>query len=380
MQKSIYLDYASTTPVHPEVLKTMIPYFSEHFGNPESLHFFGIEAKKAIDEARKQVADFLNCKSSEIIFCGSATEANNIAIIGFAKANRSRGTHIITSKFEHPSVLNTFKYLEKEGEFSVTYLDVDHDGFISLEQLESAIIKDTILVSIMAANNEIGTIQPIQKIGEICKKHNVAFHTDACQLAEYFPLDVEKLNASILTINGSKLYGPKGIAALYIKQNTKIFPIIHGGEHEHGLRSGTHNVPGIVGLGKACTIASLNSEKEAKRLTPLRDHLIHGLLKNIPNAFLNGSLKNRLPNNINIAIPNIESKELLLHLDEAGICISVGSACGSGKNTPSHVLKSLGLKDDLCRSSIRISLGLYTTDKDIDYILEKLPEIVARLK
>jgi len=380
MSKKLYLDYASTTPVHPEVLQAMLPYFSEHFGNPESLHSFGIEAKKAVDVSREQVAKFLSCKSSEIIFCGSATEANNIAIVGFCKANRTRGTNIVTSKIEHPSVLNTFKHLEKEEGFIVTYLDTDHDGFISLEQLESAITKETILVSIMSANNEIGTIQPIKEVGEICKKHNVAFHTDACQLAEYFKLDTAILNATLLTINGSKLYGPKGIATLYIKQGTKIEPIIYGGEHEHGLRSGTHNVPGIVGLGKACEIASQNRNKELKRLTPLRDLLIQGLLKTIPNSALNGSLENRLPNNINITIPNIESKELLLHLNEAGLCVSAGSACGSGKNTPSHVLKALGLKDDLCRSSIRISLGLYTTDEDIDYILKILPEIVKKLR
>lgn len=380
MSKKLYLDYASTTPVHPDVLEAMLPYFSEHFGNPESLHSFGIEAKQAVDKAREQVAKFLNSKSSEIIFCGSATEANNIAIIGFCKANKHKGSHLITCKIEHPSVLNTFKHLEKEEGFRVTYLDVDHDGFISLEQLKSAITKDTILVSIIAANNEIGTIQPIEEIGEICKKHDVAFHTDACQLAEYFQLNVEKLNATLLTINGSKLYGPKGIAALYIKQSTKILPIIFGGEHEHGLRSGTHNVPGIVGLGKACEIASHNRDKEVKRLTPLRNRLIKGFLKTIPNSALNGSQINRLPNNINITIPNIESKELLLHLDEARLCVSAGSACGSGKNTPSHVLKALGLKDELCRSSIRISLGLYTTDEDIDYILEKLPKIVERLR
>ena len=378
-QPKIYLDYASTTPLDPEVLKTMLPYFSEIYGNPESLHSIGLDAKQAVDTSRNTIAKYLNCQSSEIVFTGSGTESNNLAIIGTARANKAKGRHLITSKIEHPSVLNVFKYLEKEG-FQVTYLDVDKEGFIDLKQLENSITKKTILVSIMFANNEIGTIEPIEKIAKICRKNSVPFHADACQAAEYFSLDTKKLGIDLLTINGSKIYGPKGTGLLYIRKGTKIESISKGGNQEYGLRSGTHNVPGIVGLAKAFEIAQENCEKESERSLKLRDYFIENILKKIPNAILNGPLENRLPNNINIGIPGIEGKDLLLQLDHHNICVSTGSACSSGNNDTSHVLSAIGQKPELTKSSIRISLGKYTTKEELDYVLEIFPKIVEKLK
>ncbi|MDD3861571.1 MAG: cysteine desulfurase family protein, partial [Candidatus Gracilibacteria bacterium] len=286
-KKNIYLDYAATTPVDPEVLRSMLPYFTEKFGNAGSLHSKGLEAKQAIDQARATIAKYLNCQPSEIIFTGSGTEGNNIAIIGTAKANKSKGHHLITSKIEHPSVLDVFKQLEKEG-FVVTYLDVNEEGFIDLTQLENAITKETILVSIMFANNEIGSIEPVEEIAKICKKHKVLFHTDACQIAEYKNIDTKSIPLDLLTINGSKIYGPKGIALLYVRKGTPIYPLFQGGSQEQGLRAGTENTPEIVGLAKAFEIAQKNCKEESARTEKLRDYFIENILKKIPNARLNG--------------------------------------------------------------------------------------------
>lgn len=379
LAKQIYLDYAATTPVDPEVLKAMLPYFTERFGNAGSLHSKGLEAKQALDQSRATIAKYLNCQPSEIIFTGSGTESNNLAIIGTAKANKSKGTHIITSNIEHPSVLDVFKYLEKEG-FRVTYLEVDPDGFIDPQQVEKAITKETTLVSIMYANNEIGSIEPVEEIAKICQKHGVIFHTDACQIAEYQNIDTKNIPIDLLTVNGSKLYGPKGIAFLYIRKGTKIEALFQGGSQEQGLRAGTQNTPAIVGLAKAFEIAQENCKKESIRTKKLRDYFIENILKKIPNANLNGSRENRLPNNINLHIPKIEGKELLLNLDNYGIFVSTGSACNSGKTESSHVLNAICKNKDISISSIRISLGKQTTKEDLDYAIETLQKIVEQMR
>lgn len=383
MPTPIYLDYAATTPTDPEVLKTMLPYFTDHYGNAESLHSKGLEAKQAIDQARNIVAHALNCQPSEIIFTSSGTESNNLAIIGAARANKAKGNHLITSKIEHPSVLNVFKYLESKENFKVTYLDVNQDGVVDINDLKKALTKETTLVSIMYANNEIGTIEPIEEIGKLCHQHGIIFHTDACQAAEYFSLDVKKLNLDLLTINGSKIYGPKGTGILYIKKTTKIEPIFSGGSQEHGLRASTHNTPGIIGIAKALEIAQQNYQEENQRISQLRDYLTKNLLEKIPNIILNSPTSKNgicLPHIINISIPPFDGKDLLLQLDNHGILVSTGSACNSGKNGVSHVLTAIGRKENLCRSSLRISLGKYTKKSDLDQLLEILPKITKELK
>lgn len=374
----IYMDHASTTYMDPEVLKTMLPYFSEKYGNPESTHSKGKEAKIAVDNARQTVSKLLNCKENEIIFCGSGTEANNIALFGIARFNSKKGNHIITSSIEHPSILEPLKKLEKEG-FKITYLPVNHEGLISLSDLENSITESTTLVSIMYANNEIGTIQDIKKIGEICKKHNVIFHTDACQAQGVLSLNTQELNIDLMTLNGSKIYGPKGIGALYIKEGIKIEPIIFGGGQEKNLRSGTHNVANIVGFAKALELAQQNKEQENKRLTNLRDKFIENLLK-IPQTRLNGSINSRLPNNVNITIKDIDAQNLLLHLDEEEIFLSTSSACNSKTTNPSHVLLAIGLKEKEAMSSIRLTLGKKTTEEEIIYVSKILPPLVEKLR
>lgn len=367
MNQEIYLDYASATPVDQRVLNQMLPYFSEEYGNPQSRHQKGKKAKIAIDNAREKVAKILNCRESEIIFCGSATEANNLAIFGLAQNSPA---HFITTKIEHPSVLEPFKELEKRGH-KVTYLNVDHEGFINLEELANAITKETKLVSIIYANNEIGTIQNIKKISTICKKHQVLFHTDACQAAGSESLDTT--NIDLMTLNASKIYGPKGIGLLYCRREIKLSPQIHGGGQERNLRSGTHNVPNIVGFAKALKIA------QQEPLNPsLRDHFIEEILK-IPNTKLNGPRTNRLPNNINISFENIDNTDLLLHLDNAGIFCSSSSSCASGSEKPSHVLKAIGLTEKDAKSSIRITLGKPTTEEEINYTLETLKNLTSKL-
>jgi len=374
-KKEIYLDHASTTYTDPQVLEAMLPYFTENFGNPKSIHEKGRKAKQAIDKARIEIAKFLNCDSSEIIFTGSGTESNNIAIIGAARANKEKGNHLITSKIEHSSVKKVFEYLEKEG-FEVTYLDVEKNGIINPEDLKKAIKPESILVSIMHANNEIGTIQPIEKIGEICQENGIIFHTDACQTALYLNLDSEKLNVDLLTMNSSKIYGPKGIGALYIRRETKLSPILFGGNHEHALRPGTQATANIVGLAEA---VKLIQKYDNEKLKKLRDNLIEELLK-IDEVTLNGDQEQRIPNNINISIKGFNSQEILLHLDNANIYVSSGSACGSGLKNPSGTLKAIGLSKNEINSSLRISLGKATTTKETEKFLNTFKEILEKLK
>jgi cysteine desulfurase len=369
--KKIYLDYAATSPTKQEVLDAMLPYFTEKYGNPESPHSMGLEAKQAVDDSRKTVAQHLNCKPTEIIFTAGGTESNNIAILGTARSNKHRGKHIITSKIEHSSVLNTFRYLERNENFDVTYLNVDKEGFIDLEELENAIRKDTTLVSIMYANNEIGTIEPIPEIGAICRKHKVLFHTDACQAAGCQNINVDEINVDLFTLNGSKIYGPKGIGALYIKKGIEIEPIIYGGGHEYELRSGTHNVPGIVGLAKALDIAQEVKDAENARLTKMRDKVINTLIEKNPKVGLNGPRENRLPNNINLFVKKSYGKEFVLQLDEMGLCLSAGSACTTHGNQ-SHVLTAIGSAE----TNLRISLGKDTTEENIDYLIKSVLKVI----
>lgn len=388
LMKQIYLDNAATTPVDPQVLEAMLSYFGDKYGNPGSIYGLGREAKKAISDARKMVSDILACHENEIVFTAGGTESVNLALIGFAHKNQLAGKnkgHIITTKIEHHAVLNTCAQLQKEG-FTVTYLDVDRDGLVTPQQVEKAIKKETILVSIMYANNEIGTIEPIATVGKLLKKINAArkhqpiiFHTDACQAAGYLNIHVNDLGVDILTLNGSKLYGPKGIGALYIRAGIEIEPIIFGGGQEKRLRSGTENVPGIVGLAKALKMASDMREKEVKRLTDLRDYFIARLEKDIPNSFINGHKTKRLPNNINVSILGIEGESALLYLDAKGISCSTGSACSASDLEPSHVILALGHPYEYAHGALRFTLGRHTTKQDIDFVMSVLPDIVKRL-
>ncbi len=372
--KEIYLDHASTTYTDEAVLEKILPFFTEKYGNPESLHKKGKEALIAVDDAREKIADILNCRASEIFFTGTGTAANNLSILGFARANRNKGDHLITSNIEHPSVLNAFKQLETEG-FKVTYLKVDSEGLINPADFEKAVNSSTIFASIMYANNEIGTVEPIAEIGEICHKLGVILHTDACQAALSQNLDVKKLNVSMMTLNGSKMYGPKGIGALYKNRDIKLKPVIYGGNQESGLRSGTHNTPGIIGIAWALKIAQENKEKENKRLTSLRDKLITELLK-IEGSRLNGTIKKRLPNNVNISFEKIDSLKLLLNLDKKGIFCSTGSACSAGKDSPSHVLLAITPPGKLTTGTLRLSLGKRTTEEDIDCTIKTITQLV----
>ncbi len=371
--KRIYLDYAATTPIDPEIFEAMKPYFSEKYGNASSTHSMGLEAKQKIDQCRDTIAKYLNCRSDEIIFTSGGTESNNLAILGAARANKRKGNHIITSEIEHSSVLNVCKYLERKEGFKVTYLKVDTDGFVDLDQLEKEISKDTILVSIIYANNEIGTIQPVKEISQICKKNKTLFHVDACQATGALSLDTKELGVDLMTLNSSKIYGPKGVGLLFAQQNAEIEPIMFGGNQEFNLRSGTHNTHGIVGMTEALKKAQENREQESKRLTELRDFLIAEVLEKFPQCKLNGSQENRLPNNINISFPKVDGRELLLQLDNFGIYVSAGSACSAGNSATSHVLTAIGEKD----TSLRITLGKYTTKEDLEYVLEKLSEIIT---
>jgi len=383
--KKIYLDHAATTYTREEVLEAMMPYFSEKYGNPSSFHSVGKEAKDAIEQARGMMARILNCRNAEIIFTGGGTESDNLGIIGTARANKEKGKHIITSKIEHPAVLDACKKLEKEG-FEITYISTDKAGIIKLDELKKALRSDTILVSIMYANNEIGTIQPVKEIAKIIRDNTEKkkagfpyFHTDACQAAGSLDLDVMKLGIDLLTLNGSKIYGPKGVGALYVKKGVKVEPLIYGGGQEQGLRSGTENTPAIIGLAKALELSQKEKDKENVRLKKLRDMLINGVIKNIPRAFLNGHATLRLANNANISIPKVEGEAMVLYLDSKGIYASTGSACSSRSLKPSHVLLAIGLNDEMAHSSLRFTLGRKTTKQDIDYVIKVLPEIVKKL-
>ena len=378
--KTTYMDYSATTYVKPEVLDAMMPFFTEKFGNPSSFYGISRETKMAVDNARAQVAKAINCDPNEVYFTGGGSEADNWAIKGIATAHMKKGNHIITTKIEHHAVLHTCEFLEKFG-FEVTSLDVNEEGFIDLKQLESAITDKTILVSIMFANNEIGTIQPIKEIGAICREKKVLFHTDAVQAIGSVPVDVKEMNIDLLSLAGHKLYGPKGIGALYIRKGVRIDNLIHGGGQERGRRAGTENIPGVVGLGKAIEIATENIEENRARLTVLRDKLIDGVLERIPYARLNGPRGDkRLPGNSNISFEFIEGESILLSLDFEGICASSGSACTSGSLDPSHVLLAIGLPHEKAHGSLRTTLGAASTEEDVEKLLNELPPIIERLR
>ncbi len=374
----VYMDYAATTPVDPRVFKAMKPYFSEEYGNSVSLHKEGREAKEALEQSRKIVAEMMNAKPNEVIFMGSATESTNMALKGVAFANRKKGKHIVTSRIEHHCVLEPARWLEKQG-FKITRLPVDKFGFIDTKQLENAIRKDTILVSIMHANNEIGTIQDIKKIGKICQEKGVYFHSDAAQSFGKVPIDAKKMNIDLLSISSHKMYGPKGVGGLYIKKGTKIEPLLHGGGHEFRKRSSTVNVAGIVGFAEAARIQKKEMASDAKNQTALRNKLINELLK-IEDAQLTGHPTKRLPNNASFWFAYIEGESLLMQLDMNGVSASTGSACSSASLEASHVLLAIGLKPQEAHGSLRLSLGKYTTNEDVDYVLEVVPKSVERLR
>ena len=378
--KTTYMDYSATTYVKPEVLDAMMPFFTEKFGNPSSFYGISRETKMAIDNARAQVAKAISCDPNEVYFTGGGSEADNWAIKGIATAHMKKGNHIITTKIEHHAVLHTCEFLEKFG-FEVTYLDVNEEGFVDLKQLEEAITDKTILVSIMFANNEIGTIQPIKEIGALCREKKVLFHTDAVQAVGSVPVDVKEMNIDLLSLAGHKLYGPKGIGALYIRRGIRIDNLIHGGGQERGRRAGTENIPGVVGLGKAIELATENIEENRARLTVLRDKLIDGILERIPYARLNGPRGDkRLPGNSNISFEFIEGESILLSLDFEGICASSGSACTSGSLDPSHVLLAIGLPHEKAHGSLRTTLGAASTEEDVEKLLNELPPIIERLR
>lgn len=379
MSRFVYVDNAATTAVSKKVLDSMIPYYTEKYGNPSSLYSIGRDSKKAVETAREDIAKCLNALPSEIFFTSGGSEADNWAIKGVAHDQALKGKkHIITTAFEHHAVLHSVQSLEKEG-FEVTYLDVHEDGLVRPEELENAIKEDTALVTIMYANNEIGTIQPILELGEICKQHRVLFHTDAVQAVGNIPIDVKKQNIDLLSLTAHKIHGPKGIGALYIKKGIRLNNLIDGGAQERGRRAGTENVPGIVGLSAAMKIACSNIEERSKRISSLRDKVINTALK-IERSRLNGDLKHRLPGNVSLCFEGIEGESLLLMLDMHGICASSGSACTSGSLDPSHVLLAIGLPHEIAHGSLRISLSDDNSEEDVDYILEYLPKIISRLR
>jgi len=377
--KKIYLDYAATTPCDPEVLKAMEPYFFERFGNASSLHTYGQEAKKAVEDSRQQLADFIGASPEEIIFNSGGTESNNHALLGVAYALEKKGNHIITTGIEHHAISEPAKFLEKKG-FQVTYLPVDKDGLVAPEDLRKAITDKTILASIMHANNEIGTIQPIAELGKIAHDQGIYFHTDAVQTVGHIPVDVDALNVDLLSLSAHKFYGPKGVGALYIRKGTRLEPFLRGGDQERNRRASTHNTTGIVGLAKAIEICGRNMEKEAKFQIGLRDKLIKEIPLRIPEVRLNGHPKQRLPNNVNFSIKYIEGESMLLSLDLLGIACSTGSACTSSSLEPSHVLLAIGLDHATAHGSLRITMGRWTKEPDIDYLLEKLPQVAQKLR
>lgn len=379
MNKVIYLDNAATTQVYPEVLEAMNPYFTEYYGNPSAIYTFGGEAKKAVTKARDILAGLINAKSEEIYFTGGGSESDNWALKATAEAYANKGKHIITTKIEHHAILHTCEYLEKKG-FEVTYLDVDEYGSVRLEELENAIRPDTILISVMAANNEIGTIEPIAEIGQIAKKYGVLFHTDAVQAFGHIEIDVDEMNIDMLSASGHKINGPKGIGLMYIRKGVKIRSFVHGGAQERARRAGTHNVPGIVGFAKAAELANNSLSERIAYETQLRDYLIDRVLQEIPYSRLNGEREKRLPNNANFCFRFIEGESLLILLDQKGICGSSGSACTSGSLDPSHVLLAIGLPHEIAHGSLRLTLSEKTTKEEIDFTIEELKKIVDRLR
>ncbi|MFT9496068.1 cysteine desulfurase NifS [Anaerosolibacter sp.] len=379
MNQRIYLDYSATTPVKQEVLNEMLPYFTEKFGNPSSIHSFGREAKQAVDVARDRIAKAIGAKQEEIFFTGGGSEADNWAIKGIVYANREKGNHIITTKIEHHAVLHTCEYLEKNG-FEVTYLDVDQYGMIDIDQLKNAITEKTILITLMFANNEIGTIQPIKEIGALAKERKVYFHTDAVQAFGNVNINVNDLNIDMMSISAHKIYGPKGVGALYIRKGVKINALLHGGAQERRRRAGTENLPGIVGFGKAAELAMQNLDTHIIHTASLRDRLVKGILDKVDFVKVNGHPIHRLPGNVNFAFEFIEGESLLLSLDMLGISGSSGSACTSGSLDPSHVLMAIGLTHEIAHGSLRLSIGDFTKEEDIDYVINELPKIVDRLR
>ena len=379
MEKLIYLDNAATTQVYPEVFEEMKPYFTEYYGNPSSVYRFAQESKNKVERAREEIAEMLNAKPEEIYFTGGGSESDNWALVATAETYAKKGKHIITSKIEHHAILHTCEYLESRG-YEVTYLDVDENGLIDLEQLKKSIREDTILISIMSANNEIGTIQPIAEIGKIAKEHDIFFHTDAVQAFGHIPIDVEEMQIDMLSASGHKIYGPKGIGFLYIRKNVRIGAFIHGGSQERGKRAGTHNVPGIVGLAAAAKIAKENLESNIEYETKLRDYAILRIENEIPFAVLSGHRTKRLPNNIHFCFRFIEGESMLILLDQAGICGSSGSACTSGSLDPSHVLLAIGRPHEIAHGSLRLTLSEKNTKEEIDKVVDELKKIIERLR
>ncbi len=379
MSKCIYMDNAATTQVYPEVFEAMKPYFTEFYGNPSSIYSFAGNSKKAVEDSRKTIADFLGARTEEIYFTGGGSESDNWALKATADAYGNKGKHIITSKIEHHAILHTCEYLEKKG-FEVTYLDVDENGFVNPDDVEKAIRPDTILISIMTANNEIGTIEPIAEIGKIAKEHGVLFHTDAVQAFGHIPMNVDEMNIDMLSASGHKINGPKGIGIMYIRKGVKIGSFVHGGAQERQRRAGTHNVPGIVGIGKAVELARDNMKERMEYETKLRDHLISRVMEEIPYAKLNGDKVKRLPNNVNVCFRFIEGESMLILLDQNGVCGSSGSACTSGSLDPSHVLLAIGLPHEIAHGSLRLTLSEKNTMEEVDFTVDKLKGIIERLR
>ena len=370
-----YFDNSATTRIKEEVLTEMFPYLSREYGNPSSLYSIGRKSKRAIEEARKRVASLINCNSEEIYFTSCGSESDNTALKGIAYANQNKGKHIITSKIEHPAILHSCQNLEKKG-FEVTYLDVDKDGFVNLQTLENSIRQDTILISVMFANNEIGTIEPIQEIAKIAHKNGIIFHTDAVQACGNIPIDVQKMDIDMLSLSGHKIYAPKGIGALYVKKGIEFERFMDGGHQEKNKRSGTENVAEIVALGKACQIAEKNMEQYQNKLKLLRDYCLEKMKKSFSNIHINGTMEKRLPGNINISFEGQDATELLYKLDEMGICASGGSACSSGDNSPSHVLTAIGLPSELAKGAIRFTFGDFNTKDDVDYLIAAIAHLI----
>ena len=376
--KEIYFDNSATTQIKTEVLDEMMPFFTTEYGNASSSYLIGRKSKKAIENARKRVAELINCDAKEIYFTAGGSESDNIALKGFAYANKEKGNHIITSKIEHPAVLETCRYLQKQG-FEVSYINVNQDGIINLQELQQAIKTSTILISVMSANNEIGTIQPIKQIAQIAHTNDIAFHTDAVQAIGNMPIDVSRLEIDMLSLSGHKIHAPKGIGALYIKNGIKIEKVINGGHQEKDKRAGTENVAGIVGLGKACEIANKNMDTHIKNLTRLRDYYIKRLQREIPDKIrINGTMEYRLPGNANVSFEGVDSGELIYKLDEKGICVSAGSACSSGNSSPSHVLSAINVPEKYLNSAIRTTFGDNNTFEEIDYFVKVLKTQVRK--
>lgn len=379
MSELIYLDNAATTKAADEVVKEMLPYFTEYYGNPSSVYTFAADSKKAVEKSRGILAEAIGAKPEEIYFTAGGSEADNWALIGIAEAYQHKGKHIVTTTIEHHGILHTCEYLEKKG-YEITYVNVDENGVVKLEELKAAIRPDTILISVMAANNEIGTIEPLKEIGAIAKEHGVLFHTDAVQAFAHIPIHVEEMNIDLLSASGHKIHGPKGIGFLYLRKGVKINSFIHGGAQERNKRAGTHNVAGIVGMGKATELLLKQQEENIKKQTELRDYLIDRVLEEIPYTRLNGHRSNRLPNNASFCFRFIEGESLLILLDQNGICGSSGSACTSGSLDPSHVLLAIGLPHEIAHGSLRLTLSLETTKEEIDITIDKLKTIVERLR